>query len=239
MEERGFTIGVPQMPYMRAATVVVYAGAYLFLVFFAVCLATGLYYLAELVEEYTRVTKKAINYAIKAVIAVHVFLLLVDRLPVVCIGVGIVSHVVYYRLLKTFPYITLTSGDFLGSLGLLVVSHIVWIRFFFKDPRCAYVSVEWLFGFMLIMVWLVPFAFFISLAANESVLPSSGSGSGYQGLGHGDASLGHGDDTMGAAPRRKSRRQSQLLGFLNFLRKKRDEVLPIVTQAIPSSHRNA
>jgi hypothetical protein len=227
------------MPLMRAATLVVYAGAYLFVLFFAVCLATGLYYLAELVEEYTRLTKKVINWAIKVVIALHVILLVFDRLPVVAIGVGVGAHVVYYRLLRTFPYISLTAPDFLGSLGLLVLSHVVWIRFFYTDPRCAYVSMEWLFGFMLVMVWIVPFAFFISLAANESVLPGGGGLGGYQGFGSSDfVTQG---DSLGpsSSSRRKGRRQSTVLGFLNFLKSKRDEVLPMVTRAIPSSHRDA
>lgn len=231
------------MPLLRAATLVVYAGAYLFVLFFAVCLATGLYYLAELVEEYTRLTRKVISYAIKSVIGVHVLLLLFDRLPVVAIAVGIASHVVYYRLLKTFPYISLASYDFLGSLGLLILSHVVWIRFFYTDPRCIYVSMEWMFGFMLVMVWIVPFAFFISLAANESVLPGGGGlGGGYQGFGSSDfGDAGSGSSSLGgaAAPRRKGRRQSTVLGFLNFLKSKRDEVLPMVTQAIPSSRRDA
>ena len=48
-------------PIMELATLVVYIGGYLFLVFLAVCLATGLYYLAELVEEYTTASKKAIK----------------------------------------------------------------------------------------------------------------------------------------------------------------------------------
>ncbi|XP_024375091.1 uncharacterized protein [Physcomitrium patens] len=226
------------MPLMRAATVVVYAGAYLFVLFFAVCLATGLYYLAELVEEYTRLTRKVISYVIKFVIALHVILLVVDRLPMISIGVGIASHVVYHRLLKTFPYISLTAPDFLGSICLLILSHVVWIRFFYTDPRCAYVTMEWLFGFMLVMVWMVPFAFFISLAANESVLPGSGGLGGYHGFGSGDFSSRGDDASASAPPRQKGKRtRSSILGFLNFLRSKRDEVLPMVSRSIPSSRR--
>lgn len=63
--------------------------------------------------------------------------------------------------------------------GLLVISHLAWFRFFLHDPRCATVSVEWVLGFMLVTLWIVPFAFFISFAANESVLP--GGGAPYQG----------------------------------------------------------
>lgn len=230
------------MPLLRAATLVVYAGAYLFVLFFAVCLATGLYYLAELVEEYTRLTRKIISYAIKAVLVLHVLLFLIDHLPFLAISVGIASHVVYYRLLKTFPYISLGSYDFIGSVSLLILSHVVWIRFFYTDPRCMYVSMEWIFGFMLAMVWLVPFAFFISLAANESVLPGGGGGGSgaYQGFGSSDFDAGATSSTAAAgAPKRKGRRQSTVLGFLNFLKSKRDEVLPMVTRAIPSSRRDA
>jgi hypothetical protein len=222
---------------LRAATLVVYAGAYLFVLFFAVCLATGLYYLAELVEEYTRLTRKIISYAIKVVIGLHVLLLFVDRLPVIPIIVGVASHAVYYRLLKTFPYISLTAPDFLGSVGLLILSHVAWIRFFYTDPRCIYVSMEWTFGFMLVMVWIVPFAFFISLAANESVLP--GGGGSYSAFGSSDFDGTATTSSSSAPPRRKGRRQSTILGFLNFLKSKRDEVLPLVTRAIPSSHRDA
>ncbi|KAG6557669.1 hypothetical protein Mapa_000950 [Marchantia paleacea] len=167
---------------MTVAPLVVYAGFYLFLVFFAICLATGLYYVAEIVEEYTRLTRKVINYTIKVVvIGIHLLLLVWDRLPILCIAFGVGAHVFYYRMLKTFPYITLTSVDFIGSACLLVISHLVWFQFFLRDPRCAYVSVEWMLGFMLIMLWIVPFAFFISLAANESVLPGAGGPYPYQG----------------------------------------------------------
>jgi hypothetical protein len=233
---------VPMPLLLRAATLVVYSGAYLFVLFFAVCLATGLYYLAELVEEYTRLTRKVISYAIKAVIGLHVLLYLVDSLPLISIAIGIAAHVVYYRLLKTFPYISLASPDFLGSLGLLILSHVAWIRFFYTDPRCIYVSMEWIFGFMLVMVWIVPFAFFISLAANESVLPGGGGiGGSYTGFGSGDFVKDDAGTSSQGAPRpRKGRRQSTVLGFLNFLKSKRDEVLPMVTRAIPSSsHRDA
>ena len=61
------------------STVVVYTGGYLFLVFIAVCLATGLYYLAEIVEEYTRFTKRVLSWAIKITIVLHVALLVVVR----------------------------------------------------------------------------------------------------------------------------------------------------------------
>ncbi|CAM6095506.1 unnamed protein product [Calypogeia fissa] len=212
---------------MTAAPLVVYAGFYLFLVFFAVCLATGLYYVAELVEEYTRLTKRIINYTIKAVIGIHVVLLLWDRLPFLCIALGIAAHVFYYRMLKTFPYISLTSQDFIASVSLFVISHIAWLRFFLRDPRCASVSIEWVLGFMLVILWIVPFAFFISLAANESVLP--GAGGPYQGYVRHDADPSH--------MRGGKKTRGTLLNMLNALRKKKDSLLPQVTSRLPSQYR--
>jgi hypothetical protein len=55
--------------------------------------------------------------------------------------------------------------------------------------------VEYLLGFFLMVVWIVPFGFFVSLAANESVLPGgglAGSGGGLGSGGFGGASGGGG-----------------------------------------------
>ncbi|KAL3699846.1 hypothetical protein R1sor_017868 [Riccia sorocarpa] len=214
---------------MTLAPLVVYAGFYLFLVFFAICLATGLYYIAEIVEEYTRLTRKVINYAIKVIIGLHLVLLVWDRLPVLCVALGVGAHVCYYRMLKTFPYISLTSVDFIASASLLVISNILWFRFFLRDPRCAYVSVEWMLGFMLIMLWIVPFALFISMAANESVLPGGGAPYPAYARVDGDASSSH--SSSGG-----KRSRSTFLNFFNFMRKKKDALLPQVTSRLPPQY---
>lgn len=57
-------------------------------------------------------------------------LLLYDRLPLLCLAVGIVTHLSYLRLLKPFPYIELTSASGFASLGLLVASSVLWTRHF-------------------------------------------------------------------------------------------------------------
>mmetsp|Transcript_36729 Transcript_36729/g.50990 ORF Transcript_36729/g.50990 Transcript_36729/m.50990 type:complete len:210 (+) Transcript_36729:233-862(+) len=198
---------------MTLSLFVAYVGGYASLVFLAVCLATGLYYLAELVEEYTMLTKKCITYAIYAVVGIHVALLVVDRLPLVCILCGIGSHAMYYTLLKKFPFIELASTSFICSVLALIVSHYVWIQHFIHGSR---VSIEFVMGFFLICVWLVPFAFFISLAANESVLPMSASTS--QSTDHGSTS-GH----------TGKRSRGTLLSLMNFIRSTSDQVLPRVS----------
>jgi hypothetical protein len=54
------------------------------------------------------------------------------------------------------------------------LSHILWFRYFLYDYKSPYLTLEYVIGFFLITMWLVPFAYFISLAANESVLPGAG-----------------------------------------------------------------
>ena len=117
----------------------------------------------------------------------------VDRLPILCVGTSIAAQLAYNTLLKRFPFMELTSVEFLGSLAMLVANHFVWMRHF----REAYHSIEYLLGFFLMTVWIVPFGFFISLAANESVLPSGGLAGSGGGLGGGSASGGMGGGGMG------------------------------------------
>ncbi|KAJ7543181.1 hypothetical protein O6H91_09G028300 [Diphasiastrum complanatum] len=185
-------------------------------------LFTGLYYIAEVVEEYTKFTQKVISYAIKVVIAIHVLLFIVDRLPFLSILCGITLHIIYYQLLKRFPYISFLSYEFILSVGLLIAIHLLWFRFFLYDPRCVNISVEWVLGFMLVTVWLVPFAFFISLASNDSVLPM-GSAPSQQGYNRAEpeSSRSSGGRSRGA-----------FLQILKILRHKRDEVLPRVSREI-------
>ncbi|KAJ7546301.1 hypothetical protein O6H91_08G034500 [Diphasiastrum complanatum] len=205
---------------MSIAASVVFLGIFLFLLFCAVCLATGLYYVAEVVEEYTKVTQKIMSYAIKAVIGIHALLLLVDRLPFLCILCGIASHIFYLLMLKRFPYIVFLSYEFISSVAFLIASHFLWFRFFLYDPRCVNISIEWVLGFLLVTVWSVPLAFFISLASNDSALPM-GSGPSQQGYNHSESSRISGARTRGA-----------FLQILKILKHKGDEVLPQVTREL-------
>ena len=207
---------------------VVYAGGYTFLVFLAICLATGLYYLAELVEEYTTFTKKVITYAVYGIVGLHVLLLVVDRQPFLCVASGIAAHAAYFTLLKKFPFISLTSPEFLASCGLLALNHYMWLRHFMQQ----YYTVEYVMGFFLICVWLVPFGFFISLAANESVLPSNMSGGAYGSSsdmgswGGGGGGGGQEFPAGGGPPAGKTK--GGLLSFMKFVKSKGERVLPQV-----------
>merc|ERR1711934_755174 len=74
----------------------------------------------------------------------------------------------YYRLLEMdFPFIELTSPNFLGSCAMMGSSHYFWISYF----NTTLYPITYIMGFFFTCVWLVPFAYFISLSINEYVLP--------------------------------------------------------------------
>ena len=59
-------------------------------------------------------------------------LLVLDRLPALCLLCGVAAHVAYLYLLKPFPYISLQSPTGLAALGLMVLSTLLWVRHFLK-----------------------------------------------------------------------------------------------------------
>eukprot|EP01102_Stenamoeba_stenopodia_P003034 TRINITY_DN12963_c0_g1_i1.p1 TRINITY_DN12963_c0_g1~~TRINITY_DN12963_c0_g1_i1.p1 ORF type:complete len:210 (-),score=21.47 TRINITY_DN12963_c0_g1_i1:26-655(-) len=200
---------------MFILTAVVYL-SYAFLFCMAtICLACGLYYLAELVEEYTIMTKKILRNTIFAVLALHFLIAIFENLPWSHLLLGIVAHVVYFSLLASFPFIDMLDKKFIASCVLAVGDHFLWFRYFTNN----YYPFSEILGFFLLCVWLVPFGFFISLSANENALP------GYPGFTGTPKISASGDIDMST---RRGKSVNRLLALFNFLKRKRESVLPEV-----------
>ncbi|CAO3684164.1 unnamed protein product [Umbelopsis vinacea] len=148
---------------------VAYGATILAFCFVVLSLACGLYYLAELVEEYTVYTKKIIKYATATVVFIHVCLWIFDRKPFLQIIFSLGCHGVYSMNLQTFPFISLTSPAFLASCVLVLIDHFVWFQYFTRHYT-PFMDIAAFFG---VCVWLIPFAYFISLSANDNALPLS------------------------------------------------------------------
>lgn len=73
-------------------------------------------------------------------------------------------------MLRTFPVIELTDPVFIVSCVLVLIDHFSWFFYFSANYR-PFAEVATFFG---LLVWLVPFLFFISLTANEYALPTNG-----------------------------------------------------------------
>ncbi|XP_059515473.1 protein TEX261 [Myotis daubentonii] len=137
--------------------------------FITLAVAAGLYYLAELIEEYTVATSRIIKYMIWFSTAVLIGLYVFERFPTCMIGVGLFTNLVYFGLLQTFPFIMLTSPNFILSCGLVVVNHYLAFQFFAEE----YYPFSEVLAYFTFCLWIIPFAFFVSLSAGENVLPST------------------------------------------------------------------
>ncbi|KAJ6020805.1 hypothetical protein N7540_006309 [Penicillium herquei] len=182
-----------------------YLGVVVGFAFLTLAIASGLYYLSELVEEHTVFARKLLGRLIYTIIGIQILLVLFDRFPIWLSILSILSHLVYASNLRRFPIVKLSDPLFILSCILVLLNHWLWFRHFSKPPapsRAAdqnwrqpyqfnyedmpsFSEVASYFG---LCVWLVPFALFVSLSAGENVLPSMGSeyatGERSSGLGH-------------------------------------------------------
>jgi hypothetical protein len=162
-----------------------YAGLLLGFLFLTLAIASGLYYLSELVEEHSVLARKTLSRMIYAVITFQILLTAIDRLPLTLSALSIASHILYHQNLRRFPWVKLTDPIFLASCVLVLINHYAWYRHFSAPPsvpvrynfydRPSVPSFTEIASFFGLQVWLVPFALFVSLSAGENVLPSMGS----------------------------------------------------------------
>ncbi|KAI5454997.1 erv26 super protein [Naganishia albida] len=167
-----------------------YAGAIATFLFVTLSLASGLLWLAELIEEHSKTAKTIGIRAIYAIIALHIALYLIDGLPFLLILFSIAAHLVYLQnFTSTWPFISLTSARFLGSCCMVVADHFLWFFYFAEKAQEAkrYNSSSRRFrqaaggkagptfmdvaAFFAVCVWFVPLFLFLSLSANDNVLP--------------------------------------------------------------------
>ncbi|CAG2183304.1 unnamed protein product, partial [Oppiella nova] len=66
--------------------------------------------------------------------------------------------------MRSFPYFDLTSIPFITAIILLLVNHYFAFSYF----SSVYYPFTQVLAFFTICLWLIPFAFFISLSANEN-----------------------------------------------------------------------
>lgn len=185
-----------------------YVGTMLGFVFLVLSTASGLYYLSELVEEYTEPTKRLLTKIIYGIILIYILLLIFDRFPFFLTLFSIFSYVVYLQNLKNFPFIKLSDPVLIASCILVLINHYLWFKHFntveippqFRfDPnyipkrRASFAEVASFFG---ICVWFVPFALFVSLSAGDNVLPTH-------------AQIKKSDDTDESGGERKFRRRAK------------------------------
>ncbi|KAK3938773.1 transmembrane adaptor Erv26 [Diplogelasinospora grovesii] len=189
-----------------------YLGSIVGFCFLTLAIASGLYYLAELVEEHTVIAKRFLTKLIYFIIGLQLLLCVVDRFPLLSTLLGIGSHVVYLGNMRRFPYVRLTDPLFITSCVLVLLNHYVWLQHFSHHQERAYQNASSYYdipedvptfteiaSYFGLCVWLVPFALFVSLSASDNVLPTMGSESVSSGdLGGGSKSARRGQGMIKA-----------------------------------------
>ncbi|XP_013791603.1 protein TEX261-like [Limulus polyphemus] len=130
--------------------------------------AAGLYYLAELVEEFTTLTGKIIKALILMTLCIYGCLFLFEDLPLSLIIWGVASQVAHLFMLRTFPFFVLTSAPLVITVVLVFYNHYLAFNYF----GSVYHPFSEVLAYFTLCLWIVPFAFFISLSANENILPT-------------------------------------------------------------------
>lgn len=82
-----------------------------------ILLASGLYYLSELVEEHTVIAKRLLTQLIYGIVVLHTILWLVDGFPLGLTILGVASHVIYLGNMRRFPFVRLSDPLFIASCG--------------------------------------------------------------------------------------------------------------------------
>lgn len=150
-------------------------------------LASGLYYLSELIEENLVLTKKILKNLLLLISILFILIYLFDNLPLNLILFSLFSNFIYNLNLKKFPNnLNLLNPLFLFTCLLALINHLIWFNYFnnpyiptinerlnenFKLPY--YPNFTEIASFFAILIWLFPFALFISISSNENGLPIS------------------------------------------------------------------
>lgn len=92
--------------------------------------AAGLYYIAELVEEYTSAARKMIIMMISFTMFVYVMFIFCDDLPWSMIIMGFVTQFLHLSIMSSFPFIKFLSLPFIGTVVCLIANHLLAFQFF-------------------------------------------------------------------------------------------------------------
>lgn len=125
-----------------------------------------MYLLAEITEEYPTMTCKVLKY-LAASLALIQILLWFDGLPTLPSILQLISYGAYASTLNKFPVVQLLSIPTVSSVILFLVTNGFWLYFLINTSIDA-VSI---LGFFLVVVWSLPCGLFISLCANDFILP--------------------------------------------------------------------
>merc|ERR1719228_321547 len=115
-------------------------------------------------------TAKVIRWMILSVIATYICLFIFEDIPSTLIVCGVIAQIAHLSFLSSFPFFSATSPSFILAVVMVIVNHYFAFSHFGEN----YYPFSEVMAYFTICMWLVPFAFFVSLSANENILPTLG-----------------------------------------------------------------
>lgn len=122
---------------------------------------------------------------------IYIGLLLLEDFPKSMLLLGLCTQIVHLSLLRTFPVLVLLSPSSLLAVILLIANHYLAFSYFGSEFHefseviqkkrnkrkflsnffAKFVYFFQVMAYFTICLWLIPFAFFVSLSANDNTLP--------------------------------------------------------------------
>lgn len=143
-----------------------YVSGYIAILLAALAIASGLYLLSELTEEFPTMTGKVLRYLF-GTISIVFLLLWMDGLPLYESSIELAALLCYFSMLIKFPFGEFMSIQTTLSVIAFLVTNICWVHYFIVNDFDALSII----GFFVVVVWIIPCSLFVSLSVNDSALP--------------------------------------------------------------------
>lgn len=140
------------------------------LVGFSVGFVAFLYKAIHYIEEYPNRAKEKIYYIIYGVCAMHIILFF-RGFSILLIGFSIICQLLFFNLLVDYPNIETAGAGFIVAVMFTFVNHMAFLSAMLKKKSGLFE----IFLYFFVVVWTVPFSFFLSLTANDTVIIPPGS----------------------------------------------------------------
>ncbi|PNH12182.1 Protein SVP26 [Tetrabaena socialis] len=107
-----------------------YFGLWLFVLGVCCSFIVGLYYLADLVEEHFKTTKKVIHWTILGTLGVLLLLWLLEGVEPLTMLPSLGAQLGYWRVVaRRFPFLSVRDPTLLGAGALTVWAHLAWMHY--------------------------------------------------------------------------------------------------------------
>lgn len=113
--------------------------------------------------------KKVIMLLILATVTLYASLMCFEKMPWSIILAGFFAQGLHAAIIRSFPFVQISSPEFILAVIMVLVNHFLAFRFFSLN----YYPLTEVLAYFTLCLWIVPFALFVSLSANDQVLPTT------------------------------------------------------------------